>query len=243
MATAISAVDGGVSGTSTVNGAGVSPAGPNPLMLVVTTGRAFASVVRAGGSGGTDLTKVSSDYELWKFVVDGKGNVWRLLPGPIGSSAGYVLFGGASDSSAASMVYVSGADQTTPYTTPQTNYGENNAPSLAMVGLAPLQPVLVGLMVGHLPDALTGLIANGATTVLITNAGPVPGAERQSMTLWLAGTAGVDGTVTIGGTLTPNFSVGAWEMWGIGLNAAAGSTIRINPLSGRGGAAAQPLVV
>jgi len=217
-AVALDAVDGGTSGAATITSAGVSPNGSNRLMLACATGRAAAVDLKSGGSGGTSLTKLSSDVDL--FVGAFYGNVWRLLPGPTGSTTGWVDFGSGT-SSAFSIVYFENAHQTTPLTTAQTaGPTSSSTPSIALTGLAASQPVTVALMVGNLPTTITGFTPNGSTTVDRSDFEPTGDAERQSSTLWLSGVADGSGNVTIGGTLTGGVDVASWYMYGFGLNAA-----------------------
>lgn len=220
MPVSLDAVDGGTSGTSTITSAGASPDGDDRLMLVCAVGRSAADDVKTGGSGGTSLTKITSDISL--LFGECHGNIWRIFPGPTGSTTGWVDFG-SGDSSAFSIVYLEGADQTTPMTTAQTaGPTETSTPSLALTGLAADQVVYAALMVGHLPDSLSGFTPNGSTTVVRADFGPSSGSERQSCTLWLSGVADGSGAVTLGGTLTPGFDVGDCYMEGYGINAAAG---------------------
>lgn len=216
---ALNAVDGGVSAVSTITSAGVSPGGSNRLMLACATGRSAADDLKSGGSGGTSLTKLSSDVNI--FSSTWFGNVWRLLPGPSGSTTGWVDFG-SGESSAFSIIYLTGAHQTTPTTTAQTaGPTTSGTPSIALTGLSAGQDVRVALMVGVLPNAITGITPNGSTTVDRTDAGPIDVVqERQSMTFWLSGVADGSGNVTIGGTLTPTPDVSEWYMYGFGINAA-----------------------
>lgn len=240
MAVAIDAVDGGASGSSTITSAGASPNGSDRLMLVVATGRSAAVDVKSGGSGGTSLTKISSDFSL--FFGAFAGNVWALpTPGPSGSTQAYVDFG-SGDSSAFSVLYLEGVNQASPYTSGQSsNADASSAPSLSLTGLTPGQDVRAAVMVGNIPNNITTLTPNGSTTVDRTDAGPTPGSERQSLTFWVSGVADGSGNVTLGGTLGPSPDVPNWAMFGFGVNAAAGGSSVFNPLTGRGGAAALPL--
>lgn len=218
MAVVLDAVDGGTSSTSTITSAGASPNGSDRLMLVCATGRSAADDVKTGGSGGTSLTKISGDASL--FFDTWLGNVWRIFEGPTGSTTAWVDFGSGT-SSAFSVLYLEGVDQTTPNTTAQTaGPTGSSTPSLALTGLSAGQDVRVALMVGHLPSGLSGFTVNGSTTIDRQDYGPVDG-ERQSSTLWLSGVADGSGNVTIGGTLTSGFDTGEWYMYGFGINAAS----------------------
>lgn len=215
---ALDAVDGGTSGAATITSAGASPNGSNRLMLVCATGRSAADDVKTGGSGGTSLTKISSDIDL--FAGAFFGNVWRIFPGPTGSTTGWVDFGSGT-SSAFSILYLENVNQTTPLTTAQTAGPTNSStPSLALTGLSAGQDVRVALTVGHLPNALTGFTPNGSTTVDRSDLEPAADGERQSSTLWLSGVADGSGNVTIGGTLTGGYDTGGWYLYGFGVNAA-----------------------
>lgn len=222
MPVALVDVDGGTSSTSTITSAGVTPSGSNRLMLACATGLSAADDLKSGGSGGTSLTKLSGDQAI--FFSTWFGNVWQLLPGPTGSTTGYVDFG-SGNTSAFSILYLSGVDQTTPRTTAQTFGPTTDAsPSCAFTGLSAGQPVVCAVMYGSLPQAVTGFTPNGATTVARADYGPVNGAgERASTTIWLTGTADGSGNVTLGGSFTATPDVSEWYAYGFGLNAAAGS--------------------
>lgn len=214
---ALDAVDGGTSALATITTAGASPNGSSRVMYACAAGKLAASDVKSGGSGGTSLTKLSTDVNLLFDVI--KANVWRIFPGPTGSTTAWVDFG-TSDTSALSVIYLEGANQTTPNTTAQTSGPTaTSTPSLALTGLSASQYALVSLTVGHLATALTTLTPNGSTTVERVDAGPLTG-ERQSVTFWLSGVADGSGAVTIGGTLTPSPDTPDWYMYGFGINAA-----------------------
>lgn len=221
MPVALVDVDGGTSSTSTITSAGVTPSGSNRLMLACATGLSAADDLKSGGSGGTSLTKLSGDQAI--FFSTWFGNVWQLLPGPTGSTTGYVDFG-SGNTSAFSILYLSGVDQTTPRTTAQTFGPTTDAsPSCAFTGLSAGQPVVCAVMYGSLPQAVTGFTPNGSTTVARADYGPVNGAgERASTTIWLTGTADGSGNVTLGGSFTATPDVSEWYAYGFGLNAAAG---------------------
>lgn len=216
-AVVLDAVSGGTSATGTITSASASPNGSNRVMYACATGKSAADDLKTGGSGGTSLTKISSDIGL--FFDTWTCNVWRIFPGPTGSTTGWVDFG-TSDTSAFSILYLEGVNQTTPNTTAQTaGPTTSSTPSLALTGLTAGQDVRVALMVGHLPSALTTLTPNGATTVDRVDAGPLTG-ERQSLTFWLSGVADGSGAVTIGGTLTASPDTPDWYMYGFGVTAA-----------------------
>lgn len=240
MAVALNAVDGGVSNTSTITSAGASPGGSDRLMLACAMGLSAADDLKSGGSGGTSLTKLSGDVSV--FFGTWFANVWRLLPGPTGSTTGWVDFG-TGISTAFSIIYLTGVDQVTPHTAAQT-FGPTNdsSPSMPFTGLAPFQDVRCALVFGSLPSAVSGFTPNGDTDIDRADFGPIDGInERQSVTLWLSGVADGDGNVTLGGSFTPTPDVGNWYAYGFGMNAAAGGGSVFNPLTGRGGAAALPL--
>jgi len=222
MAVVLDAVDGGVSATSTITSAGASPNGSDRLMIACATGRSAADDLKTGGSGGTSLTKLSTDVSL--FFDTWFANVWSIHQGPTGSTTGWVDFGSGT-ASAFSIVYLEGVDQTTPRTTAQTaGPTTSSTPSLAFTGLSAGQVVYAAIMAGNLPTAVTGFTENGSSTEQRADYSAVDG-ERQSITIWLSGTADGSGNVTLGGTFTGGVDVCDWYMYGFGINAAAsGST-------------------
>jgi hypothetical protein len=218
-AVALDAVDGGAANASTITSAGANPNGSNRFMLACAVGLSAADDLKSGGSGGTSLTKLSSDVGL--FFGTWGANVWSMVASPSGSTTGYVDFG-SGNASAFSIVYLENVNQSTPTTTAQTaGPTQDAAPSLAFTGLAAGQDVRCAIMFGSLPAAVTGFTPNGSSTVDRADFGLVNGiGERASATVWLSGVADGSGAVTLGGSFTPTPDVSEWYAYGFGVNSA-----------------------
>lgn len=218
------------------------------LGITVETG-ATGTAFKFGGSSGTDLTQIGAAISL--YFGTGSMELWARAPGPAGSSTTYYSTTSTSAEAAMAGIVIEGADQTTPFGTPQVSpadqYFDTNP-------VAPLEFTATGLIDGQLVIALLGLCDAGGkqivsieetddTTLEAVSIPPVfSGSQPSSVAILSARAVGTTCTFNVDVT-----TLGSGGNTGYGffvlpiIDAAGGGGAVFNPLTGRGGGAAQPL--
>ncbi len=222
-----------------------TPSGSNlaafAIVSLIEFGSKTINECRLGGSGGSLMTRVGSDYS-WNGTscLTGLFELTSIAEDLTNAYSGWAS--NPLQSCIAAAVY-SGVDQADPASDYTENLG-SAAASTTTVATITIPNCVIG-------QRIAGAVSANADAINLTTFTPVAGQgtiRRQSIVGTYLGPAWVDKLATVTGdnTLQVNVNSSAvanltWGFRAFRINDAAGGGSVFNPLTGRGGAAAQPL--
>lgn len=182
----------------------------------------------------------------------GKLNTWGDDGGPTGSTTLYATWS-STVTVAAGAFLLEDVDQAAPFGSEQAgadnlySFDQDRAVSITVTGLTSGQLVCAFLGIKALDTATTGGLSSvtaGANTTVQSWAGGTPdGATEQAGLALLSGVA-TGSSLTLNATVsTPSAGLVAFRLTAFPVNSSGGAASAFNPLTGRGGAAAQPLAI
>lgn len=189
----------------------------------------YTSLTYNGVSMGTPLVNQTSTANL-RQVVSG------LVAPASGANTLAITWSGAGDELALGGCSFTGVDQSTPIGTPGTATGTQAASITVNASSAAGEIVIDALYVGG-----SGAVA--PNTTIAVGAGQTSRWEQESIGAY---SAGGQSTEPGGATVTMSWTASAttydWALFAVGVKPAAAGGLVVNPLSGRGGTLAHPLV-
>lgn len=217
---------GGGEDPADITSGSVSPSGTNRFVFGAVQAGGFgggqdATLMRHGGSGGTDLTQIGVDQTVG-FTTN--CNIWGLAPGPNGSTTMYADWAGTPQSAVLAATFYENVDQTTPINTPVFNsgsydVGSTGVASVTVTGCTVGQKVVAAVWCFPENNNLAAFTAVAGTTIRVQQVDNLSGTFFGLVLLEKTAT-GSSVTLEVNANISAGGGEVFWGAYGVELNDA-----------------------